>query len=746
MRKNWFIFVAAIVTAVLCTAAVIVVSVCNPNNTLSPKEIGQTETVNKRLEDMRNADEYIASDDTIQAKIALQEVNKLADEKYIEKGSINYNADEGMISYVLASGIFACEKVGGFDPDIDEFALVNQLSANPSQAIDSTVIKSKSETNDTIDGLVLFAMTDRQIQLNRCKELEKSWDSSGVQTKVDLTVTLDDLTSLKGYEFVYFKMHGIFCQWKYADNWIFGYESITTSWICLEQKQNAVFDKKYDEDLVNHRIGYINGQYMIAPDFFKAHYKNGDLDGDIYFLGCCELMGKDDNVNEAWTDALDSISLEAFIGMHNKNYSNYNLDLVDILMNKLIEGNTVQTAFNASIEMCGKNDETWFGLCEEGHPPAYPLLRGNKNATLQGIVETTETSEIAETAEATETNNDSIFSELSDITFIFSSGAGAWHTEVQIKPDGTFIGYYQDSNMGESGTDYPNGTSYECHFSGKFSNAKKINDYEYSMRIVSLNAEGVVGEEKIVDGVKIVTSDPYGFDNADEFILYRPGRSTADLPEEFLGWVGLKNVLYYGELPEKVPFYSLYNVGGKEGFFSDENNQSSTAEEYTNTTEEDIFEVPEDVGDPVNSAEMYSSYATMVSFDPNTGWAEFDYFQLLFGEDAIAWLMESKGYTHEEAFNSDWPCKGLVKNINPQLRTIDLHNVDLKLVYYPINDIAELPQGSSEQDVWCTSIEVDFPLVMKAFYKDPDILTNFRYYINVDENGLPISVEQQYTE
>ena len=52
--------------------------------------------------------------------------------------------------------------------------------------------------------------------------------------------------------------------------------------------------------------------------------------------------------------------------------------------------------------------------------------------------------------------------------FLFCSGAGGWSTGLKLNADGTFSGEYHDSNMGETGDGYPNGTMYECTFSGKF--------------------------------------------------------------------------------------------------------------------------------------------------------------------------------------------------------------------------------------------------------------------------------------
>lgn len=51
----------------------------------------------------------------------------------------------------------------------------------------------------------------------------------------------------------------------------------------------------------------------------------------------------------------------------------------------------------------------------------------------------------------------------------FSSGAGAWGTYFYLEKDGTFTGRFHDSEMGETGDGYPNGTVYISEFSGKFS-------------------------------------------------------------------------------------------------------------------------------------------------------------------------------------------------------------------------------------------------------------------------------------
>lgn len=75
----------------------------------------------------------------------------------------------------------------------------------------------------------------------------------------------------------------------------------------------------------------------------------------------------------------------------------------------------------------------------------------------------------------------------------------------------------------------------------------------------------------------------------------------------------------------------------------------------------------------------------MVSYDPARGWADFDYFDMLRGDAAIQWLVDHEGYTLADAqneVNNFADSEFVLKNTNPQLRTIDLRNIPLKLMYH----------------------------------------------------------------
>ncbi len=153
----------------------------------------------------------------------------------------------------------------------------------------------------------------------------------------------------------------------------------------------------------------------------------------------------------------------------------------------------------------------------------------------------------------------------------FSSGVGAWWTKIVIHANGSFEGEYQDSDMGEIGDDFPNGTVYECKFSGYFSKPEKVNDYTYSLNLETVEIVGEIGESRIEDGMLYKISSPNGLMNATntgyakEFLLYTPNAPTVEMREEFLSWWPE----HFGSVPNgKLLIYGLQNVETSDGFFT----------------------------------------------------------------------------------------------------------------------------------------------------------------------------------
>lgn len=174
-----------------------------------------------------------------------------------------------------------------------------------------------------------------------------------------------------------------------------------------------------------------------------------------------------------------------------------------------------------------------------------------------------------------EINKDFTYRNAEGLTFCFSSGVGAWGTILKINGDGTFEGYYRDTNAGESGLEYPNGTVYKCNFSGKFTDLEKVSEYIYSAEIESIQYRKEPGSKEIIEGVQYVYSEPYGIANAEKILFYMEGMPIEELPEDYVSWA-VNNGVDQVQGTE-LPFIGMYNEATGEGF-------SSYIEENTGNT------------------------------------------------------------------------------------------------------------------------------------------------------------------
>lgn len=192
----------------------------------------------------------------------------------------------------------------------------------------------------------------------------------------------------------------------------------------------------------------------------------------------------------------------------------------------------------------------------------YGLCESNAQGETISEIDSVENASISNLPDATEWENLDIFKILPS-EFIFSSGAGAWCTELSVNEDGTFTGQFHDSDMGDFSEAYPNGTVYICNFIGKFSEPIPISTYVYSMKLEYLEIDDTIGDETIIDGIRYISSEAYGFDDAGEFLIYLPGCSLDEITEEFLSWAFINRGIW-DVMPMGV--YGIYNVGGMQGF------------------------------------------------------------------------------------------------------------------------------------------------------------------------------------
>lgn len=177
-----------------------------------------------------------------------------------------------------------------------------------------------------------------------------------------------------------------------------------------------------------------------------------------------------------------------------------------------------------------------------------------------------ETKDEAASDETASEDADFTFADVSNLEFYFSSGAGGWGTSLKINADGSFKGSYHDSDMGDIGEGYPNGTLYWSVFKGNFSNPVKVDDYTYEFSMENIEYEDPVDTQEIKDETLYVYTSVYGLEDTDKFYMYLPGKKVDDFDSELMMWLG-----YYSEDDQNIdglPFYAIHNVKQNYGFTS----------------------------------------------------------------------------------------------------------------------------------------------------------------------------------
>ena len=164
------------------------------------------------------------------------------------------------------------------------------------------------------------------------------------------------------------------------------------------------------------------------------------------------------------------------------------------------------------------------------------------------------TSAIAESASM------DLLAQMDGQVFEFSSGVGAWSTELTVGENGTFTGSFHDSEMGETGENYPDGTLYGCSFHGQFSDPEPVDEHAWTVNLSVEQDEGQV-PEAIEDGIRYVTAAPYGLEKAQAVTVFLPGTPVDRLPEGFMIWSHLQEI---DPEAKSIPYYAIWN----EAYFS----------------------------------------------------------------------------------------------------------------------------------------------------------------------------------
>ena len=379
----------------LACAAVLLLTIVTPAARAAGPEDAASETQQLTYADaagMAEADRAIAAltgsadygalDAAGRADAAGALLESLADGGLVQPGSLCLDAENRMYSFTYDCGV-----LGGIllaDPDDEAGIDAGPIDAAGIPAALADPIGAENDVLPVGNAIVYYAFDDTT-NSNRWPYytiMQEYWNEWGLATTIDSEVTVADLRHMDDYDLCVLSAHGAY--YSYNAGWLF--RRVKTAPIVILQEESSFWDDlRYGIDLLTHRVIKVSGRYCVTPDFFRAAYRGGKLNGNIIFSETCEFFGGGNMVDLAMSTALLDGGARAVVGFVNTVYAIYARNMLWGTVNQLITGQNILQAVDAAAATYGVDDIAWY-LSQGGATPhryaAFALIHGDDTAAL----------------------------------------------------------------------------------------------------------------------------------------------------------------------------------------------------------------------------------------------------------------------------------------------------------------------------------------------------------------------------
>ena len=337
---------------------------------LSATDVREMQQADAAVTALTGGSDYAQMTEDERTDAALQQLNALTAQGLVKQGSVYTDAENGMISFT-----YSCGALGGIlltDPEEENNAALPEL--------DESQLQELAE-NKRVGTAAIYYAFDNTINSTRYPYyayMQTYWDSVGLQTDLDTTVTVSDLRRMGRYDLCILSTHGAYYTYEYG--WLFK-KTATEPLILLTERSDFWSDLRYGFDLLAHRVVKVNGMYAVNGNFFRSAYRGNG----IVLSETCEFYGKNGHVDTSMADGLLAGGAKAVMGYVNNVYSVYSRSMLWAAVNRMIEGETLEQAVDYAKSIYGTDDIIWYN--EQGgrrsHAAAsYAMLSGDRSAAL----------------------------------------------------------------------------------------------------------------------------------------------------------------------------------------------------------------------------------------------------------------------------------------------------------------------------------------------------------------------------
>ena len=339
---------------------------------LTASDVKEMQQADDAVTALTDSEEFEQMTQAQRSEAAQQQLDALVQQGLVEKGSVYTDKENGMVSFS-----YACGALGGIlltDPDEENGTVTLQPDRLEEELQDFA-------ENKRVGSAAIYYAFDNTVNSTRYPYyayMQSYWNSVGLHTDLDTTVTLSDLRRMGSYDLCILSTHGAYYTYEYG--WL-RKKTATEPLILLTEKSDFWSDLRYGFDLLSHRVVKINGMYAATDAFFRNAYRGHG----IVLSETCEFYGKNGHVDTGIADALLAAGAKAVAGYVNNVYSVYSRSMLWAMVNRMIEGETLEAAANYAKEVYGTDDILWYNA-QGGKRPhasaAYIVLSGGRSATL----------------------------------------------------------------------------------------------------------------------------------------------------------------------------------------------------------------------------------------------------------------------------------------------------------------------------------------------------------------------------
>ena len=250
-----------------------------------------------------------------------------------------------------------------------------QKTASQNSSIKAKILYSRDEASSTNDIYQKWVGIKNKLEENN------------VKVNIDSDVTIEDYkTAFSGNDLVLVHSHGSRQTYRSGFLWL---TKNTYSVVCLRDESTKEKDKKYKEDLQQHRIlKATTGDgtfYWVFPSFFNYYYSGNKINDAIVYMGMCLGFGEGNTTDYTLGKALTDSGAAIALGYRESVYTYYNVAMAEEIVNQLIDGKTIGESINEAMKVNGKDDVTWGqknNINEPGKKKAVLQSTGNKEKIL----------------------------------------------------------------------------------------------------------------------------------------------------------------------------------------------------------------------------------------------------------------------------------------------------------------------------------------------------------------------------